>query len=48
MASLLPKETHHRHFLDDLKEMSQEELKQKLEAIRKQREQLEHPHPALQ
>jgi hypothetical protein len=42
VASLLRKETHHTHFLDELQQMSQEELKQKLEAIRKQREQLKH------
>jgi hypothetical protein len=42
-ASLLPKEMHHTHFLDELQQMSIEGLKQKLEAIHKQREQLEHP-----
>jgi hypothetical protein len=42
VASLLPKETHHTHFLYELQHWSQEELKRKLEATRKQREQMEH------
>jgi hypothetical protein len=47
VASLLPKETHHTHFLDDLKELSTEELKRKLALIRKEREMLENANSSV-
>lgn len=37
VASILPKETHHRHFLDDLKELTAEQLQQRLERVLKER-----------
>lgn len=37
VASLLPKETHHTHFLDELQHWSREELEEKLEYIRRER-----------
>jgi hypothetical protein len=40
VASLLPKETHPHHLLDCLKEMSQDELEQKLKSIRREREKM--------
>ncbi|MGR6035571.1 MAG: hypothetical protein ACU4EQ_04910 [Candidatus Nitrosoglobus sp.] len=32
----MSKETHHKHFLDELQDLSIKELEQKLESIRKQ------------
>ncbi|QBQ53831.1 DUF5681 domain-containing protein [Nitrosococcus wardiae] len=41
VASLLPREAQHHHFLDELQELSTEELRQKLEQVRQERIRLE-------